>query len=145
MNYKEKFIKMNQYMKDEEFPDTLNEFCEFIIQQNSAMANKFFTAHPEVTREFLKYFKPAKGKIFYRGGFPNLDRKILSASENKNVALNFAIHGNNYTDPEYKKYKGNREFHEMKAMKYYKPIWSVSNEEEVFLWLPQIISTQQII
>jgi len=139
MDYKEKFIKMNPNMENEEFPETLNEFCEFIIQQNAKMANAFFVAHAEVTNEFLTYFKPTKGKCFYRGGFSNLDRKFLSVSENKKVAMNFAIHGNNYEEDIYKTQKGTKEFYEVTSESYYKPLWGVFGEEEIFLWKPRIV------
>lgn len=136
-----RYLEMYPHMKSEEIPEELTDFCEYIIQQNADMADAYFKKNQDVAKEFLKHFRFANGREFYRGGYPNIDRKFLSVSNNKEVAINFAKHRSN---SHIKDNSGNGYLHTISADKYYKTKCEVDNEEEVFLWRPRIIVTENI-
>lgn len=139
LNYQEKYKDFYTFMKNEELPEKLNEFCEFIIQQNASDADKYFKAYPEVGLAFLDYFVPTEGKTFYRGGYENLDRTFLCSSNDLKVARNFALYGNNFNNNT--KSKVNGKLMIMTSDKHYKTIREVDGEEEVLLWQAKVIDT----
>lgn len=127
-------------MANEEMPEDFDDFCEFIIQQSAKKANEFFEMNPKFAREFLSHFSPTNGRVFYRGGYPNLDRVFLCASVDSEVAMNFAKYGNNYA----KDTVGIGNFMEVTSELYYKTKCNVDNENEVFLWKPKVLRTKRL-
>lgn len=143
LNYESAYKEMFPFMKDEELPEELNLFCEFIIQQNAKDANDYFMKHPEIAEAFLEYFE-ASEEVFFRGGYENEERFIVSASTDKSVAVNFACLGSN--SPHYSKppEKCSRVVMEMIAERVYYTNFQVDNEKEVFLWNASVMKANFI-